>query len=289
MISPQTSSTRRIHLFLLATIIVLISACSLKTLYNRLDYLIPYYLEGMVSLDGVLEKKVEQRAQFLVSWHRNTQLKEYAEWLKTIQRDVGNHSTEEKLLQHIAKLEYFWHSLSQKLNEEMAALLPLLNSEQRKELFANIAEKNQDYSDDYINVDEKKRIDSFSEVMLDNYENWFGDLTDVQEKIIELMASKLHSVADLRLKQRLRWQHGIQKILGSNESPSIKAEHLRVFFTDYELNDDAEIKRSATANRRIIAQLTVNIAHSLTPDQQAYFISKTNNYIRIFNELAENR
>ena len=37
-------------------------ACSIKTLYNRLDYLIPSYVEGMVSLDDVLEEIVEQRS-----------------------------------------------------------------------------------------------------------------------------------------------------------------------------------------------------------------------------------
>ena len=45
---------------LIISFILLVSACSLKTIYNRLDYLIPSYVEGMVSLDDVLEEKVEQ-------------------------------------------------------------------------------------------------------------------------------------------------------------------------------------------------------------------------------------
>ena len=43
------------------------------------------------------------------------------------------------------------------------------------------------------------------------------------------------------------------------------------------------------ANRHIIAQLTVQIVHGLKPEQKDYFIDRTNDYIRIFTELAENR
>jgi hypothetical protein len=38
------------------TLITAVAACSFKTVYNRLDYLIPEYVEGMVTLDDVLEE-----------------------------------------------------------------------------------------------------------------------------------------------------------------------------------------------------------------------------------------
>ena len=172
MITLSKSLNSLTKVFLIISFIVLITACSFKSLYNQLDYLIPAYLEGMVSLDHVLEKKVEQRSQALINWHRNTQLKEYADWLRILQRDVNPQLTEAQFLQHIATLELFWQALKQKINEEMAALLPLLNRKQRRELFASITNNNQDFRDDYINIDKKERIDSHTRRMLENYENW---------------------------------------------------------------------------------------------------------------------
>ncbi len=272
-----------------AVLVAIITACSFKTYYNQLDYLIPSYFEGLVSLDDVLEKKVEQRSLVVINWHRNTQLKQYADWLRTLQHDAGPQLTEGQLLLHIATLESFWQSLSQKLNEEMSVLLPLLNSEQRQELFASIADKNQDFRDDYIDLDEEERIDSFTEIMFDNYENWLGDLTEKQEAAIELAANELHSSAGLRLQQRLLWQHGIQNILDSSDSTEVKSERLSLFFAGFEIDDKTEMQSTGAANRRIIAQLTVQIVHSLRPEQKDYFIDRTNEYIRIFTELAENR
>ena len=67
------------------TLLTAVAACSFKTVYNRLDYLIPEYVEGMVTLDDVLEEKLEQRTLVLLEWHRNTQLKQYADWLSALQ------------------------------------------------------------------------------------------------------------------------------------------------------------------------------------------------------------
>ena len=293
MVILQAALTRQTKVFLIAALVAsllfIISACSFKTLYNRLDSLIPSYLEGMVTLGDVLEKKVEQRSQLLINWHRNTQLKQYADWLRTLQRDADPQLTEAQLLQHIATLEFFWQSLLEKVNKEMADLLPLLSSDQRKELFASIADKNQDFRDDYIDLDEDERIDSFTENMFDNYENWLGDLTEEQEEAIELVASELRSTAALRLQQRLLWQHGIQDILDSSDTTALKSERLSLFFAGFEIDNNAEMKRISAANRRFIVQLTVQIVHNLSPEQKDYFIDKTDDYIRIFTELAENR
>ena len=178
LIKPQTK------LFFIMTFIVIVTACSFKTLYNRLDYLIPSYVEGMVTLDDALEEKIEQRTLLLINWHRNTQLRQYADWLKEIQLELGPELTATQLQKHIVTLETFWSSLSIKVNEEMVVLLPLLDAGQRDELFESIVDKNDDFRDDYIDLDESERIESYTDSMLDTYENWLGDLTEDQQQAL---------------------------------------------------------------------------------------------------------
>ena len=84
----------------IVTLVVMVTSCSIKTMYKQLDYFIPSYVEGMVSLDSMLEKKVDQRTLALINWHRNTQLEKYATWLGVIQRDANQQLTEEKILEH---------------------------------------------------------------------------------------------------------------------------------------------------------------------------------------------
>ncbi len=282
--------TRRCaRLLFVVAIIATLAACSFKTLYNRLDDLIPRYVEGVITLDDVLEEQLEERTMVLLHWHRNTQLKQYAAWLQSLQQDMGDQLTEQQLEQHVLKMEDFWQSLVSKLNDEMAYLLPLLDQEQQQELFLYLEDSNEEFREEYIEPDHEERIEAFAEFMIDTYENWFGELTDEQEQAVEQAATGLISTAEERLEQRLAWQRGIRDILAGDDSHYDKSQRLRVFLAEFEKESDGPVRQASDTNRQILVQLTVQIAHSLTPEQRDYFLDKTGDYIRMFTELAENR
>ena len=274
---------------LIISFILLVSACSFKTLYNRLDYLIPTYVEGMVSLDDVLEEKVEQRADVLVSWHRNTQLTQYADLLRTFQQDMESPLDEQRVLRHMATIQGLWQALEVKINEEMSELLPLLNAEQREELFDSIDDKNEDFYDEYVDLDKDERIDKYIETTIDSFENWLGSLTAEQERAIEKAVTGLGSSAALRLTQRRLWQRHIQEILDSDDTEAVKTERLQQFFDRFNINDQPQLKAVSEANKKLLARLTVEIINQATADQKTFFKNKSDEYIQVFTELAENR
>ena len=284
--------------------VVFLSACSFKSFYNNLDYLIPSYIEGLVSLDDMLEERVEQRTQLLINWHRNTQLTQYADLLRSFQQSFGPKLTEERVSQHITAMESLWPPLGEKLNQEMAVLLPLLNDDQLDELFDSLNEKNEDFYDEYVDLDKAELYEVYNDRLFENYENWLGDLTEQQETDIEKTSHMFHSSAHLRLKLRKNWQRNIREILVSDdaaESESVqgksendksvnsKSERLRVFFKKFNTERVAALADTGNANKRLITSLTVKLVHAATADQKAYFMNKTDDYIRIFTELAENR
>jgi hypothetical protein len=265
---------------------MILASCSVKTLYNQLDYLIPYYVEGMVSLDDMLEEKVEQRTLVLISWHRNTQLNQYAKWLGDLQRDINQELTEEKLQSHITQLGDFWQSILLKINEEMALLIPLLNIEQRNELFASLDEKNDEFLEEFVNVTNEKRIEKYTERMMDSYENWLGELTGEQKKAIKQVASEMQSTAKLRLERRRQWQRSIQRILYLNDDNENKSKALREYFAEYNSQQNTEMDKIANQNKKRLTRLTLNIVRSMDDEQKDHFMTITNDYIRMFKELA---
>jgi len=280
---------RLINMASMTLLAVIITACSFKTVYNRLDYLIPEYVEGMVTLDDVLEEKVEQRSRSLLNWHRNTQLKPYADWLRAIQRDVGENLSEETVKARITEAEQFWQSLAVKINDEMSLLLPMLNKEQQAELFINIEDRNETFREEFVDLDDDQRTGDYAERLTDTYENWIGELTVEQTLAVEQASSQLVSTADLRLQRRLEWQRGIREILAEQDSNENKTRRLRTFLAGFEGIDNDEMSPKSAFNREVVASLTVRISRSMTDEQKAHFINKTDEYIRIFTELAENR
>lgn len=242
----------------------------------------------MVTLDDLLEEEVEQRTDALLHWHRNTQLIQYADWLHALQRDAGPQLTDEMLLQHIEHLETFWLSLSARLNDEMAILLPLLNSDQQHELFLNIADRNEAFRENYVEINNAERIEIYYERLLDTSENWFGDLTSAQELAIEQAAGELMSSAPQRLERRKQWQAGILGILEQNDSIEARSGQLRNFLAGFE-KEDQTLNAITDTNKRIITKLTVQLVHSLNARQKTHFIVKTSDYIQMFIELAEDQ
>jgi hypothetical protein len=288
-VSILKGSSLRTRAPLIITLILLISACSFKTLYNRLDYMIPSYVEGMVSLDDVLEEKVEKRAEGLISWHRNTQLVQYADLLRTFQQDIESPLDRQRVLQHITTMQQLWESLENEINEEMAELLPLLNAEQREELFDSIEDKNEDFYDEYVDIDDDERIEQFTDTTVDNFESWLGYITTAQETAIEQAMPGLANSAALRLEQRRLWQSSIRQILDSTDSKEIKTDRLRQFFDGFSMDNQPQLAAASDKNIKIYAQLTADIVNQATTEQRTFFKDKTDEYIRIFTELSENR
>ena len=279
--------------FLVRSLVViaflLVSACTIKYLYNNLDYLIPEYVEGMVSLDDMLEERLEQRTELLLEWHRSTQLKQYANWVSELQENILRNPTEENIVARFNDMEIFWQSLRYKINDEMALLLPLLDEYQREELFSNIGDNNEDFHEDYVDIKDEERLENYIETLHDHVDFWFGSYTAEQEPMIKYTATQLQSSAKLRLESRLRWQHGIRSILETSASRTDKQEHLKLFLDQFTENVDPEIRRISRHNQRAIAHLAVKIATSMSPEQKHYFIDETNDYIRMFTELSEGR
>jgi hypothetical protein len=273
----------------MSLLVVIITACSFKTVYNQLDYLIPEYVEGMVTLDDVLEDKVEQRSEALLNWHRNTQLKPYADWLRAIQRDAGENLTEQTVKTRITEAELFWQSLAARINDEMSLMLPMLNIEQQAELFINIEDRNETFREEFVDLGDDQRTEDYEERITDTYENWIGELTDEQALAVKQASSELVSTADLRLQRRLEWQRGIREILAEQGSNENKTLRLRTFLAGFEGIDNDEMSQKSAYNREVVSSLTVRISRSMTDQQKAHFINKTDEYIRIFTELAENR
>ena len=111
-------------------------------------------------------------------------------------------------------------------------------------------------------------------------------LVTAQTDLIETSATELRSSARERLERRRRWQDGIREILDSSKTRSQKTGELRRFFADFDAHEDAEMEAIERANGDVIDRLTVQIARLMTQDQTDHFVERTNDYIRMFTELA---
>ena len=121
-----------------------VSACSSTTyVYNRLDFLLPWYMDDYVDLDAEQEAYLDELLVPFLAWHRAQELPVYLTALNNIEDSLDSPSTAEIVGTLFTNFESAWprfqrEGLRQLLDlgarlsdEQIAALLEALWEQQR--------------------------------------------------------------------------------------------------------------------------------------------------------------
>ena len=74
-------------IFIALIVVALLAGCASFT-YNRLDWLIPWYVDGYVDLTGDQRALLRERLTPSLEWHRREELARYMEIIDRIEADL---------------------------------------------------------------------------------------------------------------------------------------------------------------------------------------------------------
>ena len=77
----------KVTLTLLAAL-VLLAACTTTFMYRNLDWLIPWYVDGMVDISRGQKAQLRERLEPLLQWHREEELRRYLVLLDHVESDL---------------------------------------------------------------------------------------------------------------------------------------------------------------------------------------------------------
>ena len=274
----------------LSAIFLIVSSCSFKTVYNNLDFLIPAYIDHMVTIDDDLSDLVDSRTLALLKWHRGDQLPKYINWLSAIKQKLLNTQTSEitheQIILIINDFYRFWIVISNKFSLELARMLPLLNEEQVEELFESLSESNKEFISKNISPSKKDKEQLFEERLLESIEEWTGYFTDKQLIILKKSSSGFQSLSHLRLKARLEWQRETREVL-TTDNASNKTKQLRLLFSKLSEKHNKLYKEINTKNNNHLATVIINLFKTLNKDQKQHILEKLDFYIEIIKDLKK--
>lgn len=271
---------------LLSLIVLIISGCTIKATYNRLDWVLGNYLEQYVELSSAQQIVLKQQLAKTLVWHRTTQLPVYATWLQSVKYDVQHGLTETQVEQHTLELFLYWRALMTRFADDMALMLPALSAEQRTELFQNFARKNTEYEERYIKVTRQQQRDNYTERLEESFDSWLGSLNRQQQQMIQTAALELQPIAVQSLQMRQRWQRQLKHVLETQQAGASMHLAMQTLFVNTESLRSNTYKHMLEYNRQIITHLIVAMAHTLSDEQHQYFNERIDKYVKLFNELA---
>lgn len=282
---PKNAKTAIFKCSLLG-VLLLISGCAVKFVYNQLDWAIPWYLDDYMSLNGSQEEVFEKRLRDYLVWHRSTQLPQYGAFLEQVADDLETGMTAEGIRRIQERTRKLGGVLIERLVPDMVDLFQHATDEQVAELFEKFREDNQEYREQYIEATEKEQRKRRAGEIEAYVERWTGRLNSDQKELIREGTEQYTLMGQEFLDTRLAWQQEFQRILGFRQDKQAFEKALTELLLAEDFGQSGEFQRKFDSNQALLESLYLRLDKNLSKGQRRKAVEKLRSYAEDFHELA---
>ncbi|MFW6332427.1 MAG: DUF6279 family lipoprotein [Thermodesulfobacteriota bacterium] len=269
-------------------ICLLLFSCGPKLIYTNLDRLVPRYANDYISLDREQRTLLERRLADQLAWHCQTQLDRYAAFLDRLHSDFRD---PDRPIDHARMQDYYstirqaWDALLHRLGPDAARILATADEAQIAELYENLAEKNREIAEKYIEVSSEERIKERQKRMEKRLRRWISRLTPEQEAEVAAWSEAFDPIAEDRLAFRKRVQNAFRQVLNRRRQEDFEPAFTHLLTHFRELRHPA-YQNKMKANTRRTLDLLVRLERMLTPSQRDHLLDRLESYSKTFAELS---
>lgn len=171
-----------------AIIVVLmaLSGCSaIRLAYNNAPQVGWWWLDGYMDFSSEHSPRVKAALDQWLSWHRQTQLDDYAAWLATLQRRIEQPTTAAEVCGWFDQVREKAQPAIDRALLISSELLPTLGLAQISHLEARYAKNNAEFRDQYIKASAEERHEARRKRAIESAERLYGKLAAAQLKVLD--------------------------------------------------------------------------------------------------------
>ena len=249
-----------------------VSACSSTTyVYNRLDFLLPWYMDDYVDLDAEQEAYLDELLVPFLAWHRAHELPVYLTALNNIEDSLNSPLTAEIVGTLFTNFESAWLRLQ---GEGLTQLLDLgarLSDEQIAEFLEALWEQQREFEEEYLERDEEEFFEDNDDNTRDTFQDYLGKLSDDQKQWVRDVSRRLLRSDQVWLKERAQWLTELGILL--EREPGWQ-ERVRVAVSAKNNTMTPEYQRIYEHNMDAIYQLTAQVLNARSERQSRHLRGK---------------
>lgn len=275
---------RRLSIILLA--VLLLTGCGIKFWYNRIDWIVPWFMDDFVELTDGQEDRLEQILIAQTKWHRQQELPRYIAFLTAVRQDVEQQAVAQNYQTRRQQISVFYETLLAQLAPDAASLMAQLTPEQANAMLTTLAKQDKERMEDYSELSAAERVVEIEENLRDSLRDWVGRLTSSQRALVKEWAAAIKDTTEQRMIYRKAWreamafelevaaldnnQQGLEQLITNGQQ--FQSETLRQLYQH----------NAAQSERFLIA-----LYESLSTRQKQKLINRLNDYIDDFNDLNQ--
>lgn len=252
------------HLTALMLALLLLAGCSSTFVYRQLDWLIPWYVEGMVDISGAQKDELRERLMPVLEWHREEELAMYITVFDHIEADLQTEVNAEQARGWIDEAEEAIRRVELRFLEVGLELGAELDDEQMAEFRDSLWEKHREYEQEYLPRSDAEYLDEAYEYLVDTTQSFMGRLTPDQKAIYRAATDDIIRFDGIWLENRAAWLRLIDPLL---DRPPGWQDSLRQAHRDREANYSAEYHRIYQHNLALAARAMADVLNQRTDKQ----------------------
>jgi hypothetical protein len=186
--------------------LLVLSACSSTTfVYNRLDFILPWYLDDYAELNGEQEEHLDTLLSPFLSWHRSQELPRYIDVLEHIETTLDRPLTPEDVASISAEFERAWFRLEGEALDWLLELGASLTDEQIDSFMAALWEQQHEYEEKYLERSEEEFYEDSYDNLVDSAQDYLGKLSTRQRDLLLESSRRLLRSDRVWLEERTVW------------------------------------------------------------------------------------
>tara|TARA_R110002073_G_scaffold56343_3_gene143573 strand:- start:206 stop:1126 length:921 start_codon:yes stop_codon:yes gene_type:complete len=186
--------------------LLLLAACSSTTfVYNRLDFLLPWYVDDYVDLNQPQKQYLDGLLEPFLAWHRARELPDYLEILEGVQSNLDRPQTPAMIAAVFNQFEQAWLRLESESLDWLLDLGAQLSEDQITELMEELWERQEEYEEEYLQRTDEEFYEESYDDALDNAREYLGPLSDAQREVLRQFSRSLLRADQAWLQARAGW------------------------------------------------------------------------------------
>lgn len=282
--SPRVRNGRTGLVILLC---ILLTGCSAtRLMYNQLDWIIVWYMNGFFSLNEEQETQLRESVTRNMEWHRSEQLPKYAKFCRELDQEMSGVLTAELLQRRYEKMIELWDEFILQTLPDVSAFFLSLDQAQIDEFIENIEENNDELWDEFAGESAEERLERRQKQAIKGAKRAVGRLTADQKELIRAYTANMHDLSIEWMSGRKAWQSDFRALMRERPAEPAFTERLTNLMMDPNRGDTEDYRVKVEENRETIFAMMVALSGQFSDKQRARVSRRLNNYARDFEILA---
>ena len=270
-----------------AVLLIFVSGCSVKMMYNNADRLARWSASDYIDMDKPQREYFDREIESFMYWHRTTQLPEYAQTLTTLEAVTADGTDVEELQSLFDSMFGWWDAIEDRILPTTTEILLSLTDEQVARLPEKLSKDNEELAEDEAGLSLNEIQEHWWREYTDGFSRFSGRLSSKQKAHVAAEAVRYIPQMELWTDYRRRWQTDLLKLVrDGREDPDKFAADFASLTKRRKEYYGAELTAIFDQNEQLARDVGVWLINSFSDKQKARFSEQMLEFAAAFEELV---